>query len=114
MIPAMDSSELAKLPALLEHFQEHKSENQDLSFFAFVKLHYANSQHHQQDHQEHHELPFSSHHQHNCSVHQVIYTVPNLAFVLHHEPATQENQVEYQTPSDLVLSTSIWQPPRLG
>lgn len=33
-------SEIWKLPILIEHYEEHKSKNQQLSFIDFLKLHY--------------------------------------------------------------------------
>ncbi|MBL7857269.1 MAG: hypothetical protein JNM57_06240 [Cyclobacteriaceae bacterium] len=113
MLSSMGTLELAKVPALFDHYQEHKNENPALSFIAFVNLHYANTEHHEQDHHQHHELPFTAHHQHNGCVHQLFYTVPDLAFVFNAESTTRKNLAAYHAPAELARSTSIWQPPRL-
>ena len=32
--------EVLKIPALIEHYQEHKSENKNISIIGFIALHY--------------------------------------------------------------------------
>ena len=113
LLPGMDVHELVKLPDLFQHYQKHREMNSDLDFVTFIKLHYENPKHHEQDHQTHHKLPFHNHHQ-NCSLHQVLFTIPDFTTALTIEPFQQKNKVEYEAPAKLNFYRSIWQPPRVG
>ena len=56
--------ELAKIGELIEHYQEHKTlENQELSFVDFLIMHYSTSSNHTKTAKHsHHNLPsFNSH-----------------------------------------------------
>ena len=115
MLPGMDVHELTKLPDLLEHYHEHKKNNPEITVVAFLKLHYEDVRHHEQDHQNHHKLPLSNHHhQHNCNLHHVLFTIPDVTVSLAVEPLQRENKVVYKTPTELNFYGSIWQPPRIG
>lgn len=50
--------ELAKIPSLIAHFQEHKSEFKYLNFIEFLKMHYSDAKHSSLEHHE--NLPFKS------------------------------------------------------
>lgn len=49
--------ELFKLPALMEHFEQHQLQNETLNFWDFLILHYAHSNSEEKEHQK---LPFKS------------------------------------------------------
>jgi hypothetical protein len=64
LFPRIDATELAKIGELIEHYQEHKSsENQDLSFVDFLIMHYSPSSNHTKTAKHSHQnLPnFNSH-----------------------------------------------------
>lgn len=50
--------ELAKMPALVQHFQVHKIEKNDLTFTYFLWQHYFDSKHTSTATHDHHSLPF--------------------------------------------------------
>jgi hypothetical protein len=52
--------QLFKIPNLIKHYNEHKSESTDasISFIDFIKLHYSNNAEH--SHEEHQDLPYKS------------------------------------------------------
>ncbi len=52
--------ELLRLPSLIEHFKEHRTENSTLSISQFLYLHYADEQHHDAD-TKHENLPMHCH-----------------------------------------------------
>ena len=52
--------ELCRLPALLQHYQEHKKKDSRLSFPDFLALHYTGSHPDDNDEEEDNELPFKS------------------------------------------------------
>ncbi len=50
--------ELVKIPALLEHFAQHKSQQNQLSFNDFLFMHYVGDDSNSQDNNSDSELPF--------------------------------------------------------
>jgi hypothetical protein len=54
--------EIAKLPALAEHYRLHCQENPETTLTEFLRLHYLDSQHQKDPAHNHHSLPF----QHDC------------------------------------------------
>ena len=60
LLPVPVKEELAKLPSLLEHFQEHKLETPELGFLQFLQIHYgAEFASHHSAH-DHSDLPMKS------------------------------------------------------
>jgi hypothetical protein len=47
-----------KLPALFQHFQEHKKEDSSLSFWSYIRIHYADNIQMDHDYQRDNQLPF--------------------------------------------------------
>ena len=108
----MDLHDFAKLPRLIEHYQEHRTKVADFSFFEFLSLHYGSkAEHHdKEEHSQHTGLPFKSS---DCtSVHVVT--------LLTQFQATPSNAVTskvtyfnfYQSVYSNEFSQSIWQPPK--
>lgn len=53
--------QLWKFPFLIQHYWHHQKEDRSLSFFAFLKIHYVNREHpNDNDDKEDNELPFKS------------------------------------------------------
>jgi hypothetical protein len=52
--------ELVKLPRLFEHYFEHKTCDTHLSFYNFIKMHYADPDHQESDEDNHKKLPLKS------------------------------------------------------
>ncbi len=104
--------QLLKLPNLIEHYKEHKSESAEdsLSFIDFIKLHYSKNAKH--SHEEHHDLPFKS--------------LENTSSIIYFA-MTQNNQFEtisffnprkkifhYHSTFKSNLLSSIWLPPKIA
>lgn len=53
-----DSAQILKLPQLVKHFNEHKSQNLELSFSDFLLEHYTDIPHTDNDWEEDMKLPF--------------------------------------------------------
>jgi len=53
-------SELLKLPALVSHFDEHKSDQRDMTLWEFFCLHYGRGNVMDDDHEKDMKLPFKS------------------------------------------------------
>lgn len=52
--------ELIRLPLLLEHYYQHRSNNPNLSLFNFLKIHYSGNHPNDNDDKDDTELPFKS------------------------------------------------------
>lgn len=109
----VDLHDLAKLPRLAEHYQEHRNKSPEVSLLDFLNLHYGSeaASHDQEEHQEHTGLPFKSA---DCTFTHTVIVLP-----LFKAPqiATLESNVTYSNFYDSTFlsefSESIWQPPRV-
>lgn len=108
----MDLHDFAKLPRLVEHYQEHRDKSPDVSFLAFLNLHYGSEaeRHDQEEHQEHTSLPFKSP---DCTfTHTVIvlpqFKAPEITQLIFE--VTYSNF--YHSAFSSAFSQSIWQPPK--
>jgi hypothetical protein len=52
--------ELGKIPALMDHFQEHKAQRSQLSFDEFLFMHYVGDDANDQDNNSDEQLPFKN------------------------------------------------------
>lgn len=105
-MPGNDAEELAKIPFLLEHFEEHSKGGDLQDFLAFLHNHYDASVPEGDDHQQ---LPFAKHLQ-PC----LIFIIPS--FVLSIAPFLTELGICSAFPevniSLLSCYSESWQPPR--
>ena len=53
--------ELLRLPLLVEHFMEHRRADNQMSFFDFMNLHYAQGVVQDEDYEKDKRLPFKTH-----------------------------------------------------
>lgn len=112
LVPAQVQEELAKLPTLLEHFQEHKIETPELGFFAFLKMHYGEGFAQHQSAHDHSKLPGKSdcHHLHAPAP----AVLPVAAIAAPAPLQTEAYQPVFADQSyDFILLHDIWQPPRI-
>lgn len=109
LMPMNDMEELAKVPDLIYHFQEHKAESGgDFSFFQFLDEHYGHGK--QTQDQKHKKLPFF---EHQCP--GLVFLVSQFQFLLN-PPLPLENREFLPFFEDGVhyWNATAWQPPRLG
>jgi hypothetical protein len=112
-LPAVEQSELSKLPYLFEHFTRHQREDHNMSFLEFLAMHYENQKHHDQDHQNHHKLPFSNHnHQAHVELNFIALTMEPLATFSSLIPLRDIPTVRYVESVPSGMSITIWQPPK--
>ena len=58
---ATELHQLLKIPLLIQHFMHHRNKDNSLSLLEFLKIHYTDSQHpNDNDDREDNELPFKS------------------------------------------------------
>ena len=104
--------QLLKIPLLVEHFIEHKTENKDITFKDFFIIHYLEKQHVDGDYEKDMRLPFKTI---NTSVTSIVHSIPSLLSSLSRNHDNREG-IEFNPYEDLfidnVFISSIWQPPR--
>ena len=98
---------------LVEHFMEHRQENKDLSFIAFLDIHYAHGSPKDADYDKDMKLPFKSIANSNiasisfCS--PIPYFKENPVFYF----AGDKNQFpDYSFTYSSAYLSAIWQPPK--
>lgn len=106
--------ELLKMPILIEHYQEHKQENKELSLLGFLEMHYANDSPIDADYDKDMKLPFKS-----CttsSISTIYFYTPFPEFKQHPPLVYFENEQHQFSDYSFSYSSSflsaIWQPPR--
>lgn len=108
-------SELFKLPALITHFTEHRSEDQSISFLRFLQLHYFNGNPKDADYDRDMQLPFKNGEYTLVSLSAIFIPVMEKAVP---DVPVQVLQTEKGNPSEVFISSvylsNIWQPPRLS
>lgn len=108
----VDLHDFAKLPRLLEHYQEHQKKSPDVSFIGFLDLHYGSqAEHHdQEEHQKHQDLPFKSP---DCTFTHTVTVIPLFKAP---EITSLVSEVTYSNFYHSTFSSefcqSIWQPPK--
>ena len=105
--------ELLKMPLLIDHFIEHRSESAGLSFWDFISLHYGQGEVRPPDYDKDMKLPFKSTPEITCTA-SLIALIPDLQSgeITHHP----ENARQRVSQKDHILSddfpSCIWQPPK--
>lgn len=114
LFSATELKEFLKLSDLVEHYQEHKENNKDISIAGFLWMHYSTANDNDGDTEDDHKLPFKNH-DHFC--------VADNTFSIH-----KNNSFTFQNPEQIVssffiahpsfipsgISNNIWQPPKLA
>ena len=70
--------QIVRLPKLISHFYDHKKENNHLSFFSFVMMHYCGDDGTSKDDDEDKQLPF--HQIQNSNIHFTAALQPIVSF----------------------------------
>ena len=111
LFSATELGELLKIPQLFVHYTEHKTQNNKISFFDFLTMHYSND--HGENDADDMKLPFKSHD--NCSI------TNNQVFFVHSFPIITIKSVESSLEKikackeEFLFSSfqsTIWQPPK--
>lgn len=109
----IDLHDLSKVPYMLRHFQQHKSNTTTFSIIDFFDLHYGESaeQHDKQEHEQHQGLPFKAH---DCTTSHVCVILTDF------EPSIESSfslisryTNSYESTYASAFSQAIWQPPKL-
>lgn len=112
VLSATELNQFFKLPILFEHFSEHKTENRNITFLQFLKIHYQGNHTPDSDDLKDKRLPFKSHG--NSFSTQIFAVLP--AFTVIEIPVFSDNNKSIAIYKNQFIPTlqleSIWQPPK--
>ncbi|MCS6823426.1 MAG: hypothetical protein NZ529_03960 [Cytophagaceae bacterium] len=113
LLATTELSEVLKVPVLIHHFIEHKSQNASLSVWEFLSMHYSYDGKVHEGHDRETPLPFSSHE--NCFLSNLLYYPPCLPLLMK-QIVFFDLQRKNGSRSDFTFSSGylsgIWQPPK--
>lgn len=110
LFPKADTCYLFDFGTLAEHFEEHQA-HENLDFWQFLWLHYAQTEHRNQD-QNHKHLPFQHHHAECVS----LIMLSHLSFEIKNpiQPIAQvKNYLDWQSFYHFQIADENFQPPRV-
>lgn len=108
-----EAHELLKLPVIFQHFIEHQTEDNSITVFQFLKIHYGQDDVQDEDYARDMQLPFKTAGEFFAS--SVSPFVPlNSIFVLSYPSVLSEKKVKGQHSLSLYSNyqVNIWQPPK--
>lgn len=107
-MPRNDMEELAKIPALIHHYLEHKAQSKtELSFAQFLKEHYSQSTENNTD-KSHKNLPFF---EHQCP--GLVFVLPVFKFFHYpHCDLIESKYPSYKESFSQHPAAEVWQPPQ--
>lgn len=105
--------QLLKMPLLVEHFIEHREQNQQITLWQFLYLHYVIDHGRDADYRKDMQLPFKTHD--NCVTSVLNVYLPTQKIIVINPVRFIQNQ-HFRKQETLLQSTflaNIWQPPRI-
>ena len=109
---ATDAYQLLKIPALINHFILHKSENPDITFTQFFHIHYNGKITIDADFEKDMQLPFKTHETECCISIATILPAPIQVKIKSPEASFPEYNIINDGIPVHLISSSIFQPPR--
>jgi hypothetical protein len=110
-----EAIQLLKLPFIFQHFAEHKLEDKNIGFFAFLDMHYMHGSPKDKDYDKDMKLPFKT----CCDCISVIAIalVPQTFCFSCTKPVISIEKKNYIILNQCIASAyldNIWQPPRFS
>ncbi|MFY7964271.1 MAG: hypothetical protein ACOVO1_05195 [Chitinophagaceae bacterium] len=106
--------QLLKLPAFIEHYNEHKAANTQLTLVDFLIIHYASGNVKDADYEKDMKLPFKTANENVFSITSTVATPPLFSIETEHinffEKKKQYFRNEYFISNSFF--SNIWQPPK--
>lgn len=116
LVSFTEAKEILKLPAFVEHFNEHKSENKNITVFKFIVMHYLSGSKKDKDYQEDMKLPFKTHDFSSFAF--ITFDIPKTLNLEITQPKNISNQkkVTYHHVLGFIIDNyqSIFQPPEIA
>ncbi len=108
----IDLHDIAKLPYLIDHYNQHKSKASQFSIAEFFDLHYgeAAEEHDKEESEKHKGLPFKA--PDNTSIHSTVFLTERQCPSVQLEATTVSYTNFYQPNSSTEYRETIFQPPR--
>jgi hypothetical protein len=106
---------LLKLPVIFQHFAEHKLEDKNITFFAFLDMHYMHGSPKDKDYDKDMKLPFKT--SYDCISGISLAIVPQIINLSFTKPITIIEKKNYIILNQCISSAylaNIWQPPRFS
>lgn len=106
----MGADDIAKIPDLMEHYQEHQNKYGD-DLFSFINKHYGadKDKHESQEKEQHHDLPFN--HSHHVCIDMKV-DIPTVHIELKENITDSKDYFVYRAPFTMTRTYSILQPPK--
>jgi hypothetical protein len=110
-----EAIELLKLPVIFQHFAAHKLEDKNITFFAFLDMHYMHGSPKDKDYDEDMKLPFKT----SCDCIFAVATaiVPQVFTFSFTKPLATLEKKNYIILNQCIASAylaNIWQPPKFS
>jgi len=114
LFSATELKEFLKLSDLIEHYQEHKEHNKNISFAGFLWMHYSASSDHDNDTEKDNKLPFKKHD--HCFIADNTFSIHKNSSFTFKNPEQIVSTFFIAHPSFIPsgISNNIWQPPKLS
>jgi len=110
---ATDAYQLLKIPALINHFMLHRSENPDITFAQFFKMHYNGKITVDADFEKDMQLPFKTHETECCTGIATVLPAPIQVKIKDAEPVSPEYNIINDAVPVYLIPSSIFQPPKV-
>jgi len=109
-----DLHDLAKIPYMIDHFNQHKSKATSFSFTEFFDLHYGSmaEEHDKEEREQHKGLPFKA--PDNTSIHSTIFLTETQNTSVEQEASEVTYTNFYHDHFSSEFLPAIFQPPRKG
>lgn len=113
LFSVLEIHEYFKLPALVEHFTEHKQDDKAMTLWKFLCMHYAHGDVIDADHEKDMKLPFKSVDNCNASTIAILLAENKFIFDASFIPISDRTTTKFhQQFSGISTVNSIWQPPK--
>lgn len=114
LFASTEFAQILRIPLLVEHFVEHKHEDESITLYEFFVMHYLDEQHLDGDYDKDMRLPFKTL---TSSTTSIVDFIPSLNLSI--IPKSENKEIVGFNPyEDLFIEnifiSSIWQPPRFS
>ncbi len=113
LLSTTEAHQLLKLPSLVQHYFQHKAENNNLTLLSFLNMHYAETVVYDDDYAQDMQLPFKTHAENFCVIAVPSLPAPKFEMNIVVTPVVKQTIPIINDPSYSFLSTQdIFQPPK--
>lgn len=115
LLSTTEAHQLLKLPLLVQHYFQHKAENNNLTLLSFLEMHYAETVVYDDDYAQDMQLPFKTHAENFCVIAVPLLPTPKFEMQIVFHKIIEQTIPLTNDPGYSFLSTQdIFQPPKLA